>query len=149
MRHALRLILAIAVTTVFASAGDSQPGKDKDKDKPKGDGIVAAGATLEKLFDGGVVLTEGCAAAPDGTIYFSDITFTHVAKEKKAPIEAGHIWKFDPKTKKTTIFRSPSNSAATAAWLWIQKGQSLRCEVNAAMSSRWPELNGDGPRMTS
>jgi len=108
MRHALRLTLAIAVTTVFASAGDSQPGKDKDKDKPKGDGIVAAGATLEKVFDGGVVLTEGCAAAPDGTIYFSDITFTHVAKEKKAPIEAGHIWKFDPKTKKTAIFRSPS-----------------------------------------
>jgi len=54
------------------------------------------------------VLTEGVAVAPDGTAYFSDITFTHVSKEMKQPVEAGHIWKFDPKTKKTTIFRSPS-----------------------------------------
>ena len=70
--------------------------------------IVPKGASLEKIFDDGVVLTEGVAVAPDGTVYFSDITFTHVAREMKKPIEAGHIWKFDPKTKKTTIFRSPS-----------------------------------------
>ncbi len=41
-------------------------------------------------------------------VYFSDITFSHVSKEKKRPLEAGHIWKFDPTTGKTTIFRSPS-----------------------------------------
>lgn len=70
--------------------------------------IVAQGAKLEKIFDDGLVLTEGVASAPDGTIYFSDITFTHVGKANKAPIEAGHIWKFDPKTGKSTIFRSPS-----------------------------------------
>jgi gluconolactonase len=70
--------------------------------------IVAAGAKLEKIFDGGLALTEGVAAAPDGTIYFSDITFTHVSQMNKQPIEAGHIWKFDPKTGKTSIFRSPS-----------------------------------------
>ena len=108
MRNVPRLVFAIALIAAMAEGAWSQPGKEKDKDKPKGDGIVAPGAKLEKLFDGGVVLTEGCAAAPDGTIYFSDITFTHVAKEKKQPLEAGHIWKFDPKTKKTTIFRSPS-----------------------------------------
>jgi gluconolactonase len=55
-----------------------------------------------------VVLTEGVASAPDGTIYFSDITFSHVLQEKKQPLEAGHIWKLDPKTLKATIFRSPS-----------------------------------------
>jgi gluconolactonase len=71
-------------------------------------GIVPKDAKLELLFDGGVVLTEGCASAPDGTIYFSDITFSHVAKDKRGFIEAGHIWKFDPKTKKTSVFRSPS-----------------------------------------
>ena len=48
------------------------------------------------------------AVAPDGTVYFSDITFTPVAKAEKRPIEAGHIWKFDPKTGKAEIFRSPS-----------------------------------------
>lgn len=70
--------------------------------------IVPEGAKLEKLFDDGVVLTEGVAVAPDGMVYFSDITFSHVSKNKKGEIEAGHIWKFDPKSGKTTIFRSPS-----------------------------------------
>ncbi len=72
------------------------------------DPIVAPDANLEKLFDGGMVLTEGVAVAPDGMVYFSDITFTHVARERKIPVEAGHIWKYDPKTGKATIFRSPS-----------------------------------------
>src|SRR5207244_4382678 len=71
-------------------------------------GIVPANAKLEKLFDGGVVLTEGCASAPDGMVYFSDITFSNASKDKRGVMEAGHIWKFDPKTMKTSIFRSPS-----------------------------------------
>jgi gluconolactonase len=70
--------------------------------------IVPKGAKLEKVFDGGFTLTEGCAVAPDGTVYFSDITFTPVSKEKNLPPEAGHIWRYDPKTGKTVIFRSPS-----------------------------------------
>ena len=70
--------------------------------------IVPAGAKLEKIWDAGVVLTEGVAVAPDGMVYFSDITFSHVSKDKKGVIEAGHIWKLDPKTLKATIFRSPS-----------------------------------------
>src|SRR5436305_6689254 len=65
-------------------------------------------AKLEKVFDRGLVLTEGVAVAPDGMVYFSDITFSHVSKEKNGVLEAGHIWKFDPKTGKATIFRSPS-----------------------------------------
>ncbi len=69
--------------------------------------IVPEGARLEKLFEG-VVLTEGVAVAPDGMVYFSDITFSHATKDDKGVIDAGHIWKFNPKTKKTTIFRSPS-----------------------------------------
>lgn len=72
------------------------------------DPIVPPDAKLEKVFDGGLVLTEGVAVAPDGMVYFSDITFTHVSRQMKQPIEAGHIWKFDPKTGKATIFRSPS-----------------------------------------
>src|SRR6187431_2998917 len=72
------------------------------------DPIVPPDAKLETVFDGGLVLTEGVAVAPDGMVYFSDITFTHVSRDMKKPIEAGHIWKFDPSTKKATIFRSPS-----------------------------------------
>ncbi len=70
--------------------------------------IVPPNAKLEKVFDEGLVLTEGVAVAPDGMVYFSDITFSHVSKKEKNVYEAGHIWKLDPKTKKATIFRSPS-----------------------------------------
>ena len=90
MRRAFFVLLLLAVP---ASAADP---------------VVPPDAKLEKLFDGGLVLTEGVAVAPDGMVYFSDITFTAVSKEKKLPIEAGHIWKYDPKTGKTEIFRSPS-----------------------------------------
>ena len=70
--------------------------------------IVPAGAKLEKLFEGGCELSEGAASAPDGSIYFSDITFTHKCQDENGVKEAGHIWKYDPKTGKTSIFRSPS-----------------------------------------
>jgi gluconolactonase len=70
--------------------------------------IVPAEAKLEKVFDGGMVLTEGVAVAPDGMVYFSDITFSHVSQATTGRLEAGHIWKYDPTTGKTSIFRSPS-----------------------------------------
>jgi len=60
--------------------------------------IFAPGAKLEKLYEGGH-LTEGVTAAPDGTMYFSDITFT-----TETNMQAGHILRFDPKTSKTTVF---------------------------------------------
>ena len=69
--------------------------------------IVPAGAPLEKLFDG-ITLTEGVAVATDGMVYFSDITFSHAAIAEDGSIHAGHIWKFNPRTGKTSIFRSPS-----------------------------------------
>jgi gluconolactonase len=69
--------------------------------------VVAPDAKVEKLFEGSV-LTEGVAVAPDGQVYFSDITFSHVARDAQGVIEAGHIWHYDPTTGKTVIFRSPS-----------------------------------------
>lgn len=71
------------------------------------DPIVPPDSKLEKLFTSHV-LTEGVSVAPDGMVYFSEITFSHIARDEQGAIEAGHIWKFDPKTKETTIFRSPS-----------------------------------------
>jgi gluconolactonase len=90
MRHSLYLLFLLA-----SPAGAADP-------------IVPPDAKLEKVFDGGLVLTEGVAVAPDGTVYFSDITFTHVSRTANKPVEAGHIWKYDPKTGKTEVFRSPS-----------------------------------------
>lgn len=63
--------------------------------------VVAAGATLEKLFAGGE-FTEGPAMGPDRCVYFSDLTYESGARAD------GHIWKFDPARGNTVIFRSPS-----------------------------------------
>jgi gluconolactonase len=62
-----------------------------------------------KVFDGGCVLTEGVAAGPDGFMYFSDITFTSMCEDESGKYpQAGHIWKYDPKTGEATVWRSPS-----------------------------------------
>jgi len=69
--------------------------------------IVPEGATPEKLFDG-ITLTEGVAVSPGGMVYFSDITFSHASTVENGAFHAGHIWKYNPGSGKTTIFRSPS-----------------------------------------
>ena len=70
---------------------------------PSGDPeIISAEARLELLFDG-AFFTESPAVAPDGSVYFSDITFT-----RTSGMQAGHIWRFDPATGDTSVFRSPS-----------------------------------------
>lgn len=79
---------------VFSSASAEEP-------------IVPDGAQVEKLFESRF-LTEGICSAPDGMMYFSEITFSHQSRDATGAVEAGNIWKFDPSTKKTTIFRSPS-----------------------------------------
>jgi gluconolactonase len=64
--------------------------------------IFPADARLESIFSGGFFL-EGPAVAADGTVYFSDITIT-----AQTGGQAGHVWRFDPRTGSTAIFRSPS-----------------------------------------
>ena len=91
----MRLSLSLVALAICTAARAADP-------------VVLPDAKLEKLFDAGMVLTEGVAVAPDGMVYFSDITFTHAARQMKVPVEAGHIWKLDPATGKSTVFRSPS-----------------------------------------
>ena len=66
------------------------------------DAIFAPDAELKELFNG-AHFTEGVSVAPDGMVYFSDITFTD-----QTDMKAGNIWKHNPETGETTIFRSPS-----------------------------------------
>ncbi|MCX7420010.1 MAG: SMP-30/gluconolactonase/LRE family protein [Planctomycetia bacterium] len=89
-----RVLVIAAAFTAMPSLSAAEP-------------IVPLDAKLEKLFESRV-LTEGVSVATDGMVYFSEITFSHVARDEKGAIEAGHIWRFDPATKQTTIFRSPS-----------------------------------------
>ena len=90
MQRLATIALTLAVSTAFAQ-------------EPTGDpSIVPAGAKLEVLFDG-AFFSEGPAVAFDGSVYFSDITFS-----MESGMQAGHIWRYDPQTGQTAIFRSPS-----------------------------------------
>src|SRR5580765_4600080 len=94
--QAAALALAFCMLASFAPASAQsaafQPGP-----------IFPADAKLESVFSGGFFLEGPAAAAADGTVYFSDITIT-----AQTGGQAGHVWRFDPRTGKTTLFRSPS-----------------------------------------
>ncbi len=79
---------------------------------PTGDpAIISADARLELLF-GDACFTEGVAVAPDGQVYFSDITFTSGCRHGESPLpQAGIIWRYDPASRETGVFRSPSGMA--------------------------------------
>src|SRR5438874_7581126 len=107
--------------------------------KPTGETIVAPDAKLELLFTreapikGG--LTEGPAVAPDGSIYFSDIPF---GKDK------GQILRFDPKTKKTTVFAADSHKSNGLKF--DAKGFLIACEGSdggGRCVSRWDVKTGE------
>ena len=90
MQRLATIALVLAASTAFAQ-------------EPMGDpSIIPAGAKLEVLFDG-AFFSEGPAVAPDGSVFFSDITFS-----KPSGMQAGHIWRYDPQTGTTAIYRSPS-----------------------------------------
>lgn len=96
------IVLSMATTVVFA--------RDPGFPAPTGDpSVLPRGAKLELLWDGGCTLTEGVAAGHDGMMYFSDITFTKFCKDPSGKyLQAGNIWKYNPRTGECTIFRSPS-----------------------------------------
>ncbi len=64
--------------------------------------ILPTDSQLEEVYSD-AHFTEGPTVAPDGTVYFSDITFTH-----QTDMQAGHIMRYNPETDETTVFRSPS-----------------------------------------
>jgi len=101
--------IVLSVFVAFGTAGAAWA-DDPGFPAPTGDAsILSSGAKLDRVFDGGCTLTEGVATSPDGMVYFSDITFTKLCKDPSGKyVQAGNIWKYDPKTKQTTIFRSPS-----------------------------------------
>jgi len=95
-----RLLLVAALLAPIAAlrAADLAP--------PTGDDIVSPDAKLELLytrtapFQGG--LTEGVCVAPDGSLYFTDIS---VGQDKSL------IVRFDPRTKECTVFCDDAGKA--------------------------------------
>ncbi len=104
------LALAWSAPAAAHEHGSWYAGEDAGFPAPAGAGdIVPAGSALMRLFDGGCLLTEGVAAGHDGYMYFSDITFTKFCRDPSGLYpQAGNIWRYDPASGDTTIFRSPS-----------------------------------------
>ncbi|HEX3725359.1 MAG TPA: SMP-30/gluconolactonase/LRE family protein [Pirellulales bacterium] len=111
MRSIITSLIVVAILSVAFSAG--MPAAENP--------IVPEGAMLELLFtrtaklDGG--LTEGPAVAPDGSIYFTDMP--------NGPA-GGMILRFDPATRKTTVFTADSGKANGLTF--DSKGELLACE---------------------
>ena len=102
-RSAVLIGAVLAMSTIAQAADPGFPAPTGDRS------LVPSGAKLDRVFDGGCMLTEGVAAGHDGMMYFSDITFTKFCRDATGKYaQAGNIWKFNPKTGGTTIFRSPS-----------------------------------------
>ena len=99
IKHPVVIAMIVVVSASASLQADLPPTQHQ---------YVSPDAKREKLFDGACMLTEGVTSAPDGTIYFSDITFTHACQDANGSLEAGHIWKFDPATRRSMVFRSPS-----------------------------------------
>lgn len=81
--------------------------------------IVPADAQVEMLWNEGE-FTEGPAPAADGAILFSDI--------------GNRIYRFDPKTKKTSVFRDPSGKSNGLKF--NPRGELVACEGAAPGGNR-------------
>ncbi|MCA9247417.1 MAG: SMP-30/gluconolactonase/LRE family protein [Planctomycetales bacterium] len=125
--------------SLFASLLLTAPLLAQEVPPPVGASIVEPQARLELLFtrsapiEGG--LTEGPAAAPDGSIYFSDI-----------PLEGfdGMILRFDPRTRQTSVFAR--NSFQSNGLFFDAEGKLIACEGAAGGGrgiARWDTRTGE------
>lgn len=100
-------VLAAAALAAGAAVSASEPSGDR--------AFLPAGAKLEALVDGnklGLFFVEGPAVTCDGAVLFSDINITAFMKGPKAgEVPVGSIMKYDPKTRQTSFWRSPSGQS--------------------------------------
>lgn len=98
-------LLVLAPMAAPARAGEALSGDP---------GFLPPEARLERVVDGRVhdlVFTEGPAVACDGTVFFSDITWSHGPRGPSGGFRAGNILRYDPRTGAVSVFRSPSGMA--------------------------------------
>ncbi len=129
----------MAMLLVGAACALTQTGRANDDLPPPSGKLVSPGAKLEHLFtrtakiSGG--LTEGPAAAPDGSIYFSDIPF--------GP-DRGMILRFDPATKQVSVFTS--DSGKSNGLIFDAEGRMIAAEgagQGGRRISRWNVATGE------
>ncbi|HVU87429.1 MAG TPA: SMP-30/gluconolactonase/LRE family protein [Pirellulales bacterium] len=125
---------ALTAAAIFATAVTNSPVSSAAENT-----IVPAGASLELLYTRSLPiqgsLTEGPAAAPDGSIYFTDIP---------EGADRGLIVRYDPSTKKTSIFTTDSGKANGLAF--DARGGLVACEGSdegGRRLSRWDVKTGE------
>ena len=142
----MRAVLTVGFCVLYASIGLADETSQDDAKKtaveipsPMESRVVSGDAKLELLFtrtadiEGG--LTEGPAVAPDGSIYFSDIPLG---------ADRGMILRFDPATKKTSVFAE--NSHKSNGLIFDSTGQLLACEgadEGGRAVTRWNVKTGE------
>jgi gluconolactonase len=120
----VRTLFLLLLAAGSALAADLPP--------PTGAGIVPPGSKLKLLYEGpkeAQAMTEGPAAAPDGSIYFSFIGFGD---------EKGKILRWDPAAGQTTVFTDQSGKANGLAF--DPQGRLIACEGSdhgGRCVSRW------------
>ena len=97
---AMRALFALGFSAIAVSGGSCAAPEPASA-------IFAPDARPEQVFGRGVFHTEGPAQGPDGRIYFCDVTVSAATN-----MQAGIIWVYDPKTRNTSVFRSPSGMAS-------------------------------------
>ena len=107
----------VAMTSLFSGA--AEPAAIGNFRPTAQDKIVPADAKIEMLWNEGE-FTEGPVAAADGAILFSDI--------------GNRILRFDPRTGKTTVFRSPSGKSNGLKF--DPQGNLVACEGAAPGGNR-------------
>src|SRR5260370_30281020 len=93
---------SVVVVTLVLLAGlaltPSARAVDPGFPPPTGDpSIIPAGAHLDRIWDGGGVLTEGVSAGPDGVGYLRDNPLFPVCEEPSGQvIQARDNWRYKP-----------------------------------------------------
>src|SRR5581483_7451598 len=78
-RHACAIGAVLGLIAAAGAARADDPGFPAPTGDPS---VLPQGAKLDRVFNGACQLTEGPAVSPtDGSVYFTDITFTAVCND--------------------------------------------------------------------
>lgn len=110
----MRLLLSTLLLALVVAAPVAQAQQNAPFARPNGSAAILDPAQrVERLFNGGCVLTEGPAVGPDGAVYFTDINDAKECANKRVRNfpAGGLLWRHDVASGQTTVFRRPSGQA--------------------------------------
>lgn len=109
----MRLLLSALLLAALVGAPAAQAQRTSFAPPTGSASVLDPGQRVERLFNGGCVLTEGPAAGPDGAVYFTDINDAKQCTNKRVRSfpAGGLLWRHHIASGRTTVFRRPSGQA--------------------------------------